>query len=745
MRRILATAAALALTPLAATDAPAAAASPATYTNPVSAGFADTFADPSIIRGRDGAWYAYGTSDPLRSGEGTPHQIPIGRSTDLVHWTHAGDALKGVARPPYATPTAAFWAPDIRYTGGRYVMYFAVTDTTVSADTFDTAIGAATAPTPTGPWTVAPEPVVAPRPAAGGGYQWTIDPAQFTDTDGRRYLYWGSYAGGIWVDRLSADGLHSAGHPVHVAINDRYEGGYVVHHGGYYYYLFASSANCCAGPTTGYSISVSRAASPLGPFTDRYGVRMDSSSPGGTPVISPNGNRWVGTGHNAVITDLSGQDWLVYHAIDRNHPYLDQPFGVNRRPMMIDRLDWIGGWPVVRAGAGASDGPQPAPVARGAVDARFDGGGLPSGWRATGTGWQVTGGVARHTGGGSAGLVAGGALPPDRRVEADLRVGAGATGGLRVADGITVTVDAAHGRLTARTPAGTRAVPLPAGADPADWHDLAVEVRGRTLTASLGPDGLGDPVARVAARLPRPAAGPAGVVAGGGTVEADDVRAARLYRPVTRAVSEPRTGPLLPAYSDEFDGGALGTGWTWVRPDPAVTVGGGTLNWPVQDGDLVGSANAASVLLRDAPRGNYVVETRLTLDVGTDAVRNYQQGGLVAYVNDDDFARLDKVAIQTTRQVEFGHEMPYAGGLPYGGTTFGTAATTMWLRLAHRIDPATGEHEFRAGASRDGRHWVWSGTWTFPANTTPRIGLVSHGGARPAATTHFAYFHVYRG
>ena len=56
----------------------------ASYTNPVSRGFADTFADPSLIRAKDGYWYAYGTSDPLREGEGTPHRIPIARSADLV-------------------------------------------------------------------------------------------------------------------------------------------------------------------------------------------------------------------------------------------------------------------------------------------------------------------------------------------------------------------------------------------------------------------------------------------------------------------------------------------------------------------------------------------------------------------------------------------------------------------------------------------------------------------------------------
>ena len=49
--------------------APAVAAPDTTLVNPVSSGFADTFADPSIVRGDDGVWYAYGTSDPLRSGQ----------------------------------------------------------------------------------------------------------------------------------------------------------------------------------------------------------------------------------------------------------------------------------------------------------------------------------------------------------------------------------------------------------------------------------------------------------------------------------------------------------------------------------------------------------------------------------------------------------------------------------------------------------------------------------------------------
>jgi len=230
----------------------------------------------------------------------------------------------------------------------------------------------------------------------------------------------------------------------------------------------------------------------------------------------------------------------------------------------------------------------------------------------------------------------------------------------------------------------------------------------------------------------------------GGPVDVDNLSAVPLYKPATRAVPPPRTGRLV--YSDEFGGGGtVGAGWTWVRQDPAATVAGGQLNWPVENGDLVGTANTAGLLLRDAPTGgDYTVETKVTLDLGTDTVRNYQQAGLVAYAGDDDFARLDVVAIWNTRQVEYGRELPYAGQLDYGAVTEGTPATTTWLRLVHHVDPATGEHEFRAASSTDGRRWTWSGVWTFPAGAAVRIGLDAHGGATPAVTAHFDYVRIYR-
>lgn len=726
--------------------------SESTYTNPVSKDFADTFADPAIIKAKDGYFYAYGTTDPLREGEKEFHFIPTARSKDLVSWEYVGDAFTGATLPDWAEEDARLWAPDIRYFNGRYYLYYVVTETTVTDERSDNAIGAASSRSPMGPWRDSGEPLVGPRRGSGqpGDFKWTFDPTQFTDRDGTRYLYYGSYYGGIFVTKLSADGLEVRGEPTMVAIDNRYEGAYVVRRGPWLY-LFASSGNCCAGPTTGYSVYVGRSKSPHGPFVDRDGDSMTESRVGGSLVVAPNGNPWVGPGHNSIVPDLSGQDHFVYHAIDRSDPYLDEPFGINERPMLLDRLDWIDGWPVVRAGAWASDDPQPAPVTDWVVGDDFNDSPLDHAW--TGRHWRRSTddqgkGYAEHRSRSCRrnDLVSRDSAPEDIRLEGDVRLDARGRAGLLAANGdIETFVEADSNRFVTRVrgTGSVRSSKLPTGFDFEHWHTIVMEIRGRQLRAEISDARLGDPVADHALRLRKGSGGSGRVGAFAQCARAgvDNLGAAALYTPITETVPEPEVGAVDPTFSDEFDDGVLGPEWTWVRePDGEET--DGSYVWPTQAGDLVGAANDASVLLRDPPAGDFTVETKVNIDLGVDTVRNYQQGGLIAYAGDDLFARFSHVAIWNTRQTEFGKEMPFAEGLAYGATFAGPPADITWLRISRRTDPGTGEHLLRAASSRDGEHWVHGGVWTLPGEAELRVGLISHGGE--GATARFDHVRVMR-
>jgi arabinan endo-1,5-alpha-L-arabinosidase len=338
---------------------------------------AQNCADPAVLRDPRAdlpTWYLYCTSDPVSKAERDPggkdggwhfRMIPIYRSTDLVHWNFVADAFSD--RPAgLAAATSGLWAPEPEYLNGRYYLYFTVTDV-VDAHSpepgcgNDSAIGVATADSPAGPWRASTAPVVPPRRAGPGcSFHWTFDPKVIED-EGRKYLYYGSYGGGIWVQRLSADGLRAEGTPHLVGANGRYEGAEVKRRDGWWY-LFASSTDCCNGPLTGYAVYVGRARSPEGPFLDRLGNDMAKGRAGGTPLLLQNGNRWVGVGHNTVFTDAAGQWWTIYHGVEVGEPFFSAKDKLTRRLALLDRIDWLDGWPVAGGGRAPSDEAMPAPL-----------------------------------------------------------------------------------------------------------------------------------------------------------------------------------------------------------------------------------------------------------------------------------------------------------------------------------------------------------------------------------------------
>lgn len=318
--------------------------------------------DPSItsVRGGDGLthWYLYCTSGPINgtdrksNGNYRTHLMPIYHSTDLVNWNYVGDVF---GRRPKWVGSANLWAPDIQFFNNKWYLYYTAANAGSHGNkATGGAIGVAKSSSPAGPWT---DSGVAVVEAQAG--RWVYDPFVVLDDygpapSGQRYLFYGSFAGGVFARKLSADGLHAdKGSEMAIATADRYEATYIRKHGGSYY-LFASAANCCNNDLTGYSVFVGRSSYLLGPYADREGVSLLDSRAGGTPVISMNGNRWVGPGHNAAFTDYGGQDWLVYAAVNRFDPFFSGN-GLTKRAPMLDPLDWSNGWPTVRGGYWASE------------------------------------------------------------------------------------------------------------------------------------------------------------------------------------------------------------------------------------------------------------------------------------------------------------------------------------------------------------------------------------------------------
>ena len=327
--------------------------------------------DPAIASETDRntrVWYLYCTGDPLNSndvdasGNLRNHYIAIWRSIDLIHFTYIGDAFPSV--PSWIGVETNLWAPAVRFFNGKFYLYYVAPET--GAPGGPSEIGVATSDHAGGPWKDLGRPVVATEasPCCANTNRAVIDPDVVTDSAGQRYISFGSFFGGISIQKLSRDGFTAdKSSEVQLAVDNLYEGGSFFKHDGWFY-LFVSSTDCCNGPLSGYSVDVGRARSPLGPFLDRNGVPLTSTSGGGTKVIAANGNRWIGPGGNVLFTDASGQDYMLYHAIDQTSPFFSGNPGFTRRPALIDPVQWTDGWPSVRNGHWASAGPVPGPVAQ---------------------------------------------------------------------------------------------------------------------------------------------------------------------------------------------------------------------------------------------------------------------------------------------------------------------------------------------------------------------------------------------
>ena len=269
----------------------------ATAITPVGPAISRDFPDPAVLHTEDG-YYAYSTASTYRN---RLVHVPTWRAeSPNGDWTDLGDAMP--AEPAWAqrgaNGTTNVTAPEVTETTGGYLLYFVAP----SAATGTQCIGTALAASPTGPFGPARSPLVCQTDRVD-----SIDPAAFTDTDGRSYLL---YASGqtnttIWLLPVTPDGLEPAGHRRALISADRpdehhiIEAPTLIRHGEHYVLFYSGDTFHSGGYFTDYAISRSLSE----PFTKHNGQLLNRDVLGG---------RWPDPGGQTVLPD--NQDYLFFHA-----------------------------------------------------------------------------------------------------------------------------------------------------------------------------------------------------------------------------------------------------------------------------------------------------------------------------------------------------------------------------------------------------------------------------------------------
>lgn len=330
--------------------------------------------DPSIMKGNDGKYYIYGT------------HFGASVSSDLINWKST--SLLGITtsnctstmKEPFAWLNSSkknfenVWAPSVIYnkTMGKYCYYACAS----VFGTTNSVIYFATSNSPTGPFTYNSSIVYSGFTSSSSGnlsYKKTnlnslissgkvsgfksswasssgyycapgqnpnaIDPTVFYDKNGKLWMTYGSFSGGIFILELD----RSTGKPIYPGTDnasnnvDRYfgkmiltsrntgdsksngngEGPYITYDSkSGYYYLFNTYGGL--GATDGYNIRMYRSKNPDGPYVDASGTSGMSTGNKGTKLFgnykfSSNSMAYLSGGHSSAFVDNNGKMFQIYH------------------------------------------------------------------------------------------------------------------------------------------------------------------------------------------------------------------------------------------------------------------------------------------------------------------------------------------------------------------------------------------------------------------------------------------------
>jgi GH43 family beta-xylosidase len=450
------------------------------YLNPV---YPASCADPFVLKHRNEYWcYCTGWWHDGRC-------FGVLHSRDLVHWREFGGAML-----PYDREATCYWAPEVWYENGRFLLYYSV------GNEVHMQIRVAESAHPAGPFVDCGVRLTQE--------EFAIDPHVFLDDDGTRYLFYATdflqhthIGTGTVCDRmLDVYTLAGAPQPITRARYDwqvydpqraskggvrwhTIEGPFVLKRKGRYYQMFSGGnwMNETYGATYASSTSV------LG--GDEWEQLTDGERV--LPILRTLPGQVIGPGHNSAVRGPDNQQWFcIYHRWSETR---------DERVLAIDRLDWVGERLTV---LGPSVTSQPAPLAATFTD-YFDEprtAALGPAWECHGGAWQCAGGVATQA------QVTGDACARCRHTaeqfsaEVSLRFLNGAQTGVA---GVTLLAENGgelsfallpqlnQAVITLANPAAGQAVQtlatlaLPAGFAPAAFHLLRVEVNGACLRLVL--------------------------------------------------------------------------------------------------------------------------------------------------------------------------------------------------------------------------------------------------------------------
>ncbi len=239
--------------------------------------------DPAIVKGDDGYYYIFGS------------HLAVAKTNDLMNWTYVNQGVKNknevipdvylVMRDAFEwSRSNTFWAPDVaKLNDGRYHMYYCNCKGDEPLSCLGTAVSASVA----GPYKNEGIMLRSGMDASemdedGNLYQSTgdpntVDPNVFYDKDGKLWMVYGSYSGGIFIKEMNPEtGLPlSAGYGKKLLGGNhlRIEGPYIIYNEDTgYYYLFLSFGGLDSDG--GYNIRVCRSENPDGPYFDSMGHEM---------------------------------------------------------------------------------------------------------------------------------------------------------------------------------------------------------------------------------------------------------------------------------------------------------------------------------------------------------------------------------------------------------------------------------------------------------------------------------------